>query len=147
MIEIVDPEPLKTISEFTHIYRWEDDGGAVFVGDNPIYNVVETSIPLSMGVEKNDLLYVELNKNHLKGDKEVNPFVFFLASNTGRIVRIIGGLALAVLGRFGLSGMNALVVILIGAVPLLAGAFDICVFAPLFGAPLSGPKIRASKTT
>jgi len=83
----------------------------------------------------------------LKGDKEVNPFVFFLASNTGRIVRIVGGLALVVLGRFGLSGMNALVVILIGAVPLLAGAFDICVFAPLFGAPLSGPKIRASKTT
>ena len=77
----------------------------------------------------------------------MNPFVFFLASNTGRIVRIIGGFALVVLGRFGFSGMNALVVILIGAVPLLAGAFDICVFAPLFGAPLSGPKIRASKTT
>jgi hypothetical protein len=30
-------------------------------------------------------------------------------------------------------------------VPLLAGLFDFCVFAPLFGAPLSGPKIRAGK--
>ena len=77
----------------------------------------------------------------------MNPFVFFLASNTGRIVRIIAGLALVVLGRFGLSGMAALVVMLIGAVPLLAGTFDFCIFAPLFGAPLSGPKIRASKTT
>jgi len=147
MTKRIDSEPPKTVSELTYIQRWEDDGGAVSVGDNPISNVAETSTPQSMGVEKNDLLYVELNKNHLKGDKEVNPFVFFLASNTGRIVRIVGGLALVVLGRFGLSGMNALVVILIGAVPLLAGAFDICVFAPLFGAPLSGPKIRASKTT
>jgi hypothetical protein len=31
------------------------------------------------------------------------------------------------------------------AVPLAAGLFDFCVFAPLFGAPLSGPKIRAGK--
>jgi len=29
--------------------------------------------------------------------------------------------------------------------PLLAGLFDFCVFAPLFGAPPSGPKIRAGK--
>jgi hypothetical protein len=89
-------------------------------------------------------LYVELNNDHSKGDKQVNPFVFFLASNTGRIVRILGGLALVVWGRFGLSGTAALVVMLIGAVPLLAGTFDICVFAPFFGAPLSGPKIRAN---
>ena len=76
----------------------------------------------------------------------MNPFVFFLASNTGRLVRIIGGLALVVLGRFGLSGMPALVVMLMGIVPLLAGTFDICVFAPLFGAPLSGSKIRAGSS-
>lgn len=144
MIEIVNSEPPKTISEVTHIPRWEDDGGAVSVGDNPI---AETSTPQSMSVKKNDSLYGELNNNHLKGDKQVNPFVFFLASDTGRIVRIVGGLALVVLGRFGLSGMNALVVILIGIVPLLAGTFDFCVFAPLFGAPLSGPEIRAGKTT
>ena len=147
MIEIVDSEPPKTVSEFTHIQRWEDDGGAVSVGNDPISNVAETSTPHSMGVEVNDLSYVELNNNHFKGDKQVNAFVFFLASETGRIVRIVGGLALVVLGRFGLSGMNALVVILIGMVPLLAGTFDFCVFAPLFGAPLSGPEIRASKKT
>ena len=76
----------------------------------------------------------------------MNQVISFLASGTGRIVRIIAGLALAVLGRFGFSGMAALVVMLIGVVPLLAGTFDFCVFAPLFGAPLSGPKIRASKT-
>jgi len=45
----------------------------------------------------------------------------------------------------GLSGAAAVVVTVIGLIPLLAGLFDFCVFAPLFGAPLSGPKIRASK--
>jgi hypothetical protein len=73
----------------------------------------------------------------------MNPFVSFMASSTGRIVRIVAGLALLLWGRFGLSGMTALVVALIGVVPLFAGTFDFCVFAPLFGAPLSGSKIRA----
>jgi hypothetical protein len=75
----------------------------------------------------------------------MTPFVFFLASNTGRLVRIVGGLALVIWGRFGLSGTNALIVMLIGVVPLLAGTFDFCVLAPFFGAPLSGSKIRAGK--
>ena len=70
MIETIDSEPPKTISELTNIQRWEDDGGAVSVGDNPISNVAETSTPESMGVEKNDLLYGELNNNHSKRDKE-----------------------------------------------------------------------------
>ena len=147
MIEKVDFEPPKTAPEFTQIQRWEDDGGAVSKEGHPVSNVAGTSTSLSIGVEKDDLLSVELNNDHSKGDKQVNPFVFFLASNTGRIVRIMGGLALVVLGRFGLDGMTALVVMLIGIVPLLAGTFDFCVFAPLFGAPLSGPKIRAGKTT
>jgi hypothetical protein len=73
----------------------------------------------------------------------MNPFVFFMVSRTGRLVRIVAGLALLLWGRFGLSGMTALVVALIGVVPLIAGIFDFCVFAPLFGAPLSGFKIRA----
>jgi len=147
LIEKVDPEPPKTVSELTHIQRWEDDGGAVSEGGNPISHAAETNTSQSMGVEKNYLLYFELHNNHSKGDKQVNPFILFLASNTGRIVRIMGGLALVFFGRFGLSGMTALVVMLIGVIPLLAGTFDFCVFAPLFGAPLSGPKIRAGKTT
>jgi len=36
-------------------------------------------------------------------------------------------------------------VAVVGAVPLAAGLFDFCVFAPLFGNPMSGPKIRAEK--
>jgi hypothetical protein len=147
MIKIVDSEPPKTISELTHVQRWEDDGGAVSEGGNPISNMAETNTSQSMGVEKNDPLSVELNNTHSKGDKQMNPFVFFLASNTGRIVRIMGGFALVVLGRFGFSGTTSLVVMFIGVVPLLASTFDLCLLAPLFGTPMSGPKIRAGKTT
>jgi hypothetical protein len=75
----------------------------------------------------------------------MNPFVKFMASTTGRIVRIVAGVVLIVLGIWVIGGTAGVIVAVIGAVPLLAGIFDFCVFAPLFGAPLSGPKIRAGK--
>jgi hypothetical protein len=74
----------------------------------------------------------------------MNPFVKFLASATGRIIRVVAGIALIAWGLWGLGGATGLIVAVIGAVPFLAGLFDFCVFAPLFGAPLSGPKIRAA---
>jgi hypothetical protein len=75
----------------------------------------------------------------------MNPFVTFMASNTGRIVRIVAGLALAVWGWFGLAGITGMIIIVVGLVVFSAGFFDFCLFAPLFGGPLSGPKIRAGK--
>jgi hypothetical protein len=75
----------------------------------------------------------------------MNPVISFLASGTGRIVRIVAGVILVAWGWFGLAGATGTIVALIGLVPLFAGIFDFCVFAPLFGAPLSGPKIRAGK--
>jgi len=75
----------------------------------------------------------------------MNPFISFLASSTGRIVRIVAGIILVAWGWFGLAGTIGAIMAFIGFVPLLAGIFDFCVFAPLFGAPLSGPKIRAGK--
>jgi len=71
----------------------------------------------------------------------MNPFISFMASPAGRITRIIAGLALIL---WGLGGTGGIVMAVVGAVPLLAGLFDFCVFAPLFGAPMSGPKIRAA---
>jgi hypothetical protein len=76
----------------------------------------------------------------------MNPFVKFLASPAGRIIRIVAGIALVAWGLFGnLSTAVGIILIVVGLVPLVAGLFDFCVFAPLFGAPLSGPKIRAGK--
>ena len=75
----------------------------------------------------------------------MNPFITFMASGAGRITRIVAGIALVAWGFLVLGGTAGVVVAVVGAVPLLAGLFDFCVFAPLFGAPLSGPKIRAAK--
>lgn len=73
----------------------------------------------------------------------MNPIIKFLASTSGRIVRVIAGIALVLWGLMGLGGTVGIIVAVVGAVPLLAGLFDFCVFAPLFGAPLNGKKIRA----
>ena len=75
----------------------------------------------------------------------MNPIISFLASPSGRIVRIVAGIALVAWGLFGLPGVGGIVVAIVGLVPLVAGLFDFCVFAPLFGAPLSGARIRAGK--
>jgi uncharacterized membrane protein HdeD (DUF308 family) len=73
----------------------------------------------------------------------MNPFISFMASTTGRIVRIVAGIALIVVGLFVVTNTVGIIVAVIGVVPLAAGLFDFCVFAPLFGNPFNGSKIRA----
>jgi hypothetical protein len=74
----------------------------------------------------------------------MNPFVNFMASPAGRITRVVAGIVLVALGIF-MHSLGGTIVAIVGLVPLLAGLFDFCVFAPLFGAPMSGPKIRSGK--
>ena len=75
----------------------------------------------------------------------MNPTISFLASPTGRVVRIVAGIALVIWGLWGLGSIAGMVVAIVGLVPLVAGIFDFCVFAPLFGLPFGGPQIRAGK--
>ncbi len=75
----------------------------------------------------------------------MNPFINFMASPAGRITRIVAGIVLVALGLLVIHGTGGIILAVVGLVPLVAGLFDFCVFAPLFGAPLSGPKIRAGK--
>ncbi len=75
----------------------------------------------------------------------MNGFVNFMASSTGRIARIVAGIVLIVLGLLVVGSTTGIIVAVIGVVPLAAGVFDFCIFAPLFGRPLSGPKIRANQ--
>lgn len=67
----------------------------------------------------------------------------FMASAAGRIVRIVAGIALIGGGLLAVGGTAGIIMAAIGLVPLLAGAFDVCVFSALFGGPLSGAAIRA----
>ncbi len=72
----------------------------------------------------------------------MNPFISFMASRNGRIVRIVAGAILVIWGFFGLGGTGGVILGIVGLVPLLAGVFDYCVFAPLFGNPIKGSDIR-----
>jgi hypothetical protein len=69
-------------------------------------------------------------------------FFRFIAGPAGRVVRIIAGLLLIVVGVWWIPGVVGWVVAIIGLVPLVAGVFDWCVFAPLFGLPFVGPRLR-----
>jgi hypothetical protein len=66
----------------------------------------------------------------------------FLASSAGRMVRAVAGLALIVLGLAVVGGVAGWILAIVGLVPLLAGVLDRCVFAPLFGLPFAGPRLR-----
>jgi hypothetical protein len=72
----------------------------------------------------------------------MNAFFRFIASPAGRLTRIIAGIALIAWGYLGLSGIASIIVIVVGLIPLLAGLFDVCVFAPLFQLPFGGPALR-----
>ena len=75
----------------------------------------------------------------------MNPFIKFMASLAGRIIRIIAGIVLIALGLMVVHGVGGIILAVVGLVPLVAGLFDFCVFAPLFGASLGGKQIRAAK--
>jgi len=66
-----------------------------------------------------------------------------MSSTTGRFTRIVAGIALILIGLFVVHGVGGIILAIVGLLPLVAGMFDFCVFAPLFGAPLSGKQVRS----
>jgi len=71
-------------------------------------------------------------------------FAAFMASAAGRGLRIIAGALLVFWGWSMQSGTGTIVMIL-GLVPIAAGAFNFCLFAPLLRVPFWGRQIRANK--
>jgi hypothetical protein len=72
----------------------------------------------------------------------MNGLFKFLASNAGRWTRVIAGLILIGVGIWAVQGVWGWVLIIVGLVPLAAGVFDFCDFAPLFGLPFMGESLR-----
>ncbi len=70
-------------------------------------------------------------------------FALFMSTAAGRILRVVVGLALVAWGGMNWGTTTGVVVLIVGLVPLFAGAFDICLFAGLFGGVWSGKRIRA----
>jgi hypothetical protein len=67
-------------------------------------------------------------------------FVTFMRSGAGRGARIVAGAAIIIVGLAVVKGTAGVVIAVLGLVPLLAGIFNFCLFAPLFGMDLMGRK-------
>lgn len=74
----------------------------------------------------------------------MNAVFEFMASSAGRLVRMVAGLILVVVGILLVEQVWGWILIIVGLVPLLAGVFDVCVFAPLFGLPFVGARLRSA---
>ena len=72
----------------------------------------------------------------------MNAFFRFIASPAGQLIRIVAGIVLIAVGLKLIHGAGGWVLAVIGLVPLGAGVFDSCVFAPLFGLPFVGESLR-----
>jgi hypothetical protein len=70
----------------------------------------------------------------------------FLASQSGRWFRIFTGALIMVLASWFTAGVARFILVVIGFLPFIAGAADICLFAPLFNLPISGRKLREKIT-
>ena len=71
-------------------------------------------------------------------------FAKFMASTTGRGIRIVAGIVLLIVAFMMLEGIASYILAAVALVPLLAGIFDFCVFAPLFGGSFKGSDARES---
>ena len=69
-------------------------------------------------------------------------FARFMSSSFGRGLRVVAGLALIVIGLAAVHGVGGIILAIVGAVPFIAGLFNVCVFAPLFGGPFLAKDIH-----
>ena len=60
-----------------------------------------------------------------------------MATPAGRIARIVVGIAIILLG-IALGGPAGWILGLVGLVPIAAGVTNVCLIAPLIGAPFKG---------
>ena len=69
-------------------------------------------------------------------------FARFMSSLVGRLLRIVAGIALIVVGPAVVRGTGGIILAIVGLVPLVAGISHVCVFAPLFGGPFFAKDIK-----
>jgi hypothetical protein len=70
------------------------------------------------------------------GSDSKRAFAEFMATQTGRGIRIAVGVILVLLGIFAIGGLVGWIIALIGLAPIVAGAMNVCLIAPLLGLPL-----------
>jgi hypothetical protein len=65
----------------------------------------------------------------------------FINSPTGRVVRVVVGIALILWGYTRLGSSAGVVLIVVGLIPLVAGVFNLCLVSALLGGPISGSRM------
>ena len=65
-------------------------------------------------------------------------FACFMAKPLGRGLRVVAGLALIGWGYTMRGTTPGTVLMIVGVLPLLAGVLNLCLIAPIIGAPFSG---------
>jgi hypothetical protein len=74
-------------------------------------------------------------------------FAQLVNSPAGRIARVVVGLGLIAWGYLHRAGSEGIVTMVLGLVPLAAGAFNLCLISALLGGPLSGARIARNTRT
>lgn len=69
-------------------------------------------------------------------------FARFMSSWFGRILRIVAGIAMIVVGLAVVHGTGGIILAVVGLVVGAAGLFNFCIFAPLFGGPFWSKDIQ-----
>jgi hypothetical protein len=70
-------------------------------------------------------------------------FEHFMSSFEGRLLRIVMGIALIVIGLAIVHGTGGVILAIIGLIPLVAGLGNFFILAPLFGGRLSPKAVPA----
>lgn len=75
-------------------------------------------------------------------------FAQFMNCTTGRVTRIVAGLALIAWGTIVGTGSTAgLILIAVGLVPLVAGVFNLCLISAMLGGPIDGTEVARRKNS
>jgi hypothetical protein len=85
-----------------------------------------------------------VEKKERKRDSIMMAFAKFMAGPVGRGIRIIAGVVLVLVGLLVVGDVGGIVLAALGVVAFLAGALNVCLIAPIIGAPFSGKKALES---
>lgn len=72
-------------------------------------------------------------------------FAKLMAGMPGRAIRAIAGLVIIALGLFVVGDVVGIVIAVVGLAPVFAGVFNVCLIAPLIGAPFRGTDALAKE--
>ena len=76
-----------------------------------------------------------------------SAFAKFINSSWGRVLRLIAGIILLVIGFEMRDQAIGIILMIISIFPITAGAFNLCWISALLGGPLSGSKLRSKTPT